>query len=157
MESPTSDVRAVLRLRTQAPHGLNETQADVIDRLQVLSENGTITELDVDVWGSTMGINQPAGLDPTGVQETVSEFEQWADEHDCTLQPAFERRNTESMADEEGRRRETLVLPILCLGVYDGERLEAVYPHVDGEDAVSIHDGVDALESMPVEIGPPVR
>ena len=29
-----------------------------------------------------------------------------------------------------------------------GERLQAVYPSVDGEDVQTIHDGVEALESM---------
>ena len=29
-----------------------------------------------------------------------------------------------------------------------GERLQAVYLHVDGEDVQTIHDGLEALESI---------
>ncbi len=40
------------------------------------------------------------------------------------------------------------MLPLLCLAVYEAETIRAVYPHVNGEDVHTIHDGVDALESM---------
>lgn len=39
-----------------------------------------------------MGIRQTEGYDPEDTRETVAEFKQWADEHDCTLRPAFDWR-----------------------------------------------------------------
>jgi hypothetical protein len=139
-----NDVRVVLRLRTLVPQGISPIQSDVIDRLQTLGDEGSISELDVDVWGSSMGINVPADRDPIRTRETVAEFEQWADRQDCTLRPAFDRRSTESTDSNE----DTLILPLLCLAVYDEETVQAVYPHTDSEEVHTIHDGLDALESM---------
>jgi hypothetical protein len=138
-------VQAVLRLRTLGPSGLNPPQTAVIDRLQTLTEDGPIADLDIDIWGPSMGITQD-DCDPEGARETVAEFKQWADEQGCTLRPAFEWRSAESAADGEGR----IVTPLITLAVYDdsGERLQAVYPHVDGDEVWTIHDGLEALESM---------
>lgn len=56
MATTTADsVRAVLRLRTLGPSGLNPPQIEVIDRLQTLTEDGPITNLDIDVWGGVDG------------------------------------------------------------------------------------------------------
>lgn len=138
-------IRAVLRLRTLAPHGINETQTEVIDRLRRLEEDGRIAGLDVDVWGASMGLARSADRSSSDVHEAVTEFERWADDQGCTLRPAFERRS--ARASEETR----VVLPLLCLAVYEAEAIRAVYPHVDGEDVHTIHDGVDALESTTSE------
>lgn len=143
-------VRAVLRLRTLGPSGLNPPQIEVIDRIQALTEgeDGPIADLDIDIWGASMGINQPDARDPGSEYETITEFEQWADEHGCTLRPAFERRSTDSAAENEANREDAITPPLLCLAVYNGETIEAVYPHVDGEEVYTIHDGVEVLESM---------
>ncbi len=37
--------------------------------------------------------------------------------------------------------------------MYNGERLQAVYPHMDGEEVYTIHDGIEALESLPGDTG----
>lgn len=140
--------RAVVRVRTVGPNGLNPPQIEVIDRLQTLADGGLIEELDVDVWGTSMGITHD-NRDPAGTRERVAEFEQWATEKGYTLQPAFDWRSTESAGDGESQRRE-IVTPLVTLAVYgeSGNDLQAVYPHVDGEDVWTIHDGVDTLESM---------
>lgn len=140
--------RAVVRVRTLGPSGLNQPQIEVINRLQTLTEEGTIAELDVDVWGASMGLTQD-GRDPVDTRERVAEFEQWATERGYTLQPAFDWRSGESEGDNESQRRE-IVTPLITLAVYSDneETLQAVYPHMDGEDVCTIHDGVETLESM---------
>jgi hypothetical protein len=50
-------------------------------------------------------------------------------------------------ADGDGR----VVLPLLCLAVYEAKTVRAVYPHVDGENVYTIHDGIEALESRFME------
>ena len=69
----TEIVRAVVRLRTLGPSGLNPPQIEVIDRLQTLSEDeeSPLTDLDVDVWGPSIGITQTADQDPIGMRDTV--------------------------------------------------------------------------------------
>lgn len=142
----TDTVRAVLRLRTMGPSGLNPPQTEIIDRLQTLSEDGPITDLDVDVWGASIGITQTDDRNPVHIREMVAEFEEWASERECTLRPAFEWRSAEP--GDEGKRRGRIVTPLITLAVYTGEELQAVYPHVDGDELDTVHDGVESLASM---------
>lgn len=105
-------IRAVLRLRTLGPSGLNPPQTEIVDRLRTLTEDGPIDDLDVDVWGASMGIARTVDRDPVGTSETVAEFEQWATEQGCTLRPAFDRRSVESENTSE-RRNERVVTPLI--------------------------------------------
>jgi hypothetical protein len=139
-------VRAVLRLRTMAPSGLNPPQIEVVDRLQTLSDDGPIAELDIDIWGASMGLTQD-DRDPDDIRETVAEFKQWADEQGYTLRPAFEWRSAASKDGIEGQHGR-VVTPLITLAVYTEEGLQAVYPHIDGNDVRTIHDGIEALESL---------
>lgn len=142
----TDTIRAVLRLRTLSPSGLNPPQIDVIDRLQTLreDEDGPITDLDVGMWGPAMGITQIEHRDPGDMHDTVAEFRQWADVNGCTLRPAFEWRSADSETDGERQ----IVTPLITLALYSGKCLEAVYPHMDGDEVNTIHDGVEVLEAM---------
>lgn len=140
-------IRAVLRLRTLGPSGLNPPQTEVVDRLRTLDEEGPIADLDVDVWDGSMGITQTGDRDPDGTRETVAEYEQWATEQGCTLRPAFERRSGEPADDGKGRHGR-IVTPLITLAIHAGEELRAVYPHVEDGDVRTIRDGIEALESM---------
>lgn len=142
----TDSIRAVVRLRTLGPSGLNPPQIEVIDRLQTLSENenGPIADLDVGMWGPSMGDTQIEHRDPGDMRETVAEFRQWADMNGHTLRPAFEWRSIDST--DTGERQ--IVTPLITLALYNGERLQAVYPHVNGNEVNTIHDGIEALEAM---------
>ncbi|MDL5360641.1 HTH domain-containing protein [Halalkalicoccus sp. NIPERK01] len=146
MESHES-LEAVLRLRTLAPYGIDRTQKEIIDRLRDLVKDGPLTDLDVDAWGAS--VRATGGNDVAAVRETVDEFARWAGRNDCSLTPAFEWRATDSFLDEESERGSVVVvLPLLCLAVYDDGTLEAVYPHRDDDEVHTIHDGVEALESL---------
>lgn len=146
LTADSEPVRAVLQLRTLSPSGLNPPQTNVIDCLQTLSEDedGPVTELDINVWGTSMGITQTADRDPVDARETVAEFRQWAEAHGYTLQPAFEWRSADTETDGESQ----IVTPLITLALYNGERLQAVYPHVNGNEVNTVHDGVEALEAM---------
>lgn len=145
----TSDSpRVVLRLRTLVPSGISPVQSEVIDQLQKLKAEGIVAELDIDVWGSSMGINVPRNNDPTGTQQLLSEFERWEDEHDCTLRPAFGWSNAKSTADSATEYDEYTILPLLCLAIYDGTTVQSIYPHIAPDDVHTIHDGIAVLNSM---------
>lgn len=147
MTLTTDSVQGVLRLRTLGPSGLNPPQIEVIDRLQTLTEeDGPLDDLDVGMWGPSMGSTQPEHRDPLSTRETVAEFKRWADAYGYTLQPAFDWPSSGSTETGDGQ----IVTPLLTLAVYTGERLKVVYPHVDGDEVHTIHDGVEALESMAV-------
>ena len=82
-------LRAVVRLRTIGPSGLNPPQTEFVERLQTFSEAGLIDELNADVWDGSMGITQPDNRDPEETYERIARFNQWADDHGYTLRPAF--------------------------------------------------------------------
>ncbi|MDL5363096.1 HTH domain-containing protein [Halalkalicoccus sp. NIPERK01] len=144
----TDSVRAVVRVRTLGPAGLNPPQIEVINRLQMLADEGPVDELDVDVWGPSMGTTQDR-RNPTETRERVAEFEHWATEQGYTLRPAFQWQSSESAGDT-GSQKQEIVTPLITLAIYTENEgaLQVVYPHVDGEDVCTIHDGVEALESM---------
>lgn len=50
------------------------------------------------------------------------------------------------MLDDE--TREVWVVPLVTLAVYEGDRLEAVYPHADGDCVRTVDDGLATLETM---------
>lgn len=143
MTPATSPVRAIVRLRTLGPSGLNPPQTEVIERLQTLTEDeaSSVTDLDIDIWGVSMGTTQTDARDPVCIRERVAEFKQWVDEQGYTLRPAFEWRPAEAENTGEGE----IVTPLITLAVYEGERLQAVYPHVEGDDVCTVSDGVKAL------------
>jgi hypothetical protein len=136
-------VRAVLRSRTLGPSGLNPPQTEVINRLQTLTEDGPIADLDIDIWGVAMGVTQTDDRDPVRTREMVAEFTQWADAQGYTLRPAFEWRSTDSTDTPESQ----IVTPLITLAVYNEERLQAVYPHSNGDEINTVRDGIEALES----------
>lgn len=142
----TDAVQAVLRLRALGPSGLNPPQTKVIDRLRTLNEDedGPLTDLEIDMWGASMGPTQTADRDPIGMRDTVAEFIHWADAQGYTLRPAFEWRS----ADSTDAGEQQIITPLITLALYSGEQLQAVYPYVDGDDVHTIHEGVEALESM---------
>lgn len=149
----TSDSsRVVLRLRTLVPNGISSVQSDVIDQLQELEQEGIVADLDIDVWGSSMGINISRDRDPTGTRKLLSEFERWADEHGCTLRPAFGCSNANSTADGDTEQGEYTRLPLLCLAIYSDTTIKAIYPHMTSEGVRTIYDGLDAVESMRPEV-----
>lgn len=139
--------RAVLRLRTLVPSGINPIQSDVIDQLQELKAEGMITDLDIDTWGSSMGMTNPSNRDSTGTRKLLSEFEQWEDTHSCTLSPAFGCPDTKLSGDDNTEQGTYTILPLLCLAIYNDTTIQAIYPHRTSEEVRTIYDGIAALEA----------
>ncbi|KYH24106.1 hypothetical protein HAPAU_37490 [Halalkalicoccus paucihalophilus] len=139
--------RAVLRLRTLVPRGISSIQSDVIDQLQEFKTEGIIAGLDIDTWGSSMGMSISNDRDSTGTRKLLSEFEQWEEAHNCTLSPAFGRSDTNSSDDGNTEDGTYTILPLLCLAVYNDTTIQAVYPHRTNEEVRTIYDGIAALEA----------
>lgn len=147
-------IRVVLRVRTLGSAGLNPPQIQVIDRLQMLAEDGSIDEFDVDSWGRSMGITQTDNPNPAAKRELVVEFKRWADQHGCTLRPAFSWRSADEASEQKPSAE--IITPLITLAVYTGEELQAVYPHAneDEEGVQTVHDGIEALELMTTDAQP---
>jgi hypothetical protein len=141
-----SRLRAELKLRSFPPHGITDVHHRTLVRLHRLVDRGTLSTLDVDVWGSHAVTDAMRDHDDSGTLEAISEFERWAEERGCTLAPAFATRECGSILD--GGTREVTVVPLVTLAVYGEDGLRAVYPHRDGERVHTVGDGLAALESM---------
>ncbi|WP_336342797.1 HTH domain-containing protein [Halalkalicoccus ordinarius] len=142
----TSQLRATLKLRSFPRHGITDVQRRTLARLHRIADVGTLTTIDVDVWGSHAVADSMTDHECAASTETVSDFERWAESHGYTLAPAFAYRESRSMIDDE--TREVTVVPLVTLAVYEGDRLEAVYPHADGDRVRTVDDGIETLEAM---------
>ncbi|QCC49963.1 HTH domain-containing protein [Halapricum salinum] len=69
-------------------------------------------------------------------------FREWARDAGVQLSPGFDSRACYSMVT--GECEQSLVVPVVCLAVYDGDEIEAVYPHV-GAEPRTVADGLAAL------------
>lgn len=133
--------RAELFVRSAAPGGIADLQRRLCERLEGLAADGVLESVDCEVWGR----NIPAepGSEPS-VWGKYDEFVEWAAEHDCSLGPAFSVRETGTLVSEETRR--VVSVPMLCLAVYQGEELRAVYPCLNDGDVYTVEDGIAELE-----------
>jgi len=127
-----------VRLWTRRP--VSDRQIEVIDRLDALEAKGELTDVDVQTWPDKVTLS--GHTRHTDVIRAYESIREWADEHDRTISPPFERRTVTSLV---GRTEEVLSLPVLCLTVYDDE-LRGVFPHQDGNRVYSVPDFLDAFE-----------
>jgi len=153
--------RAEVYVRSLLPDGHSEQQADTLDRVAALVEDGVVGERRVRVCGRQ--VPAALGATRTSVGERLvtrlAAFREWARRNDCTLAPAMELRVVEdSLADARYR---AVRLPALFLAEYRDGALRCVTPHHAGDAVHSVDDRLAELESgdptafQPVRQGPP--
>ena len=135
-------------LRDSASPGVHDRQAAVYDRLERYESEGRIAELNVDVWGRRVRRPPDGATDEDGLGSDLwavyRAFESWAERTGHELAPAFRRRKLASLVDDvEG---DVVVLPIVCLAVYDDDALRAVVPCSTPDGVVTVEDCLAALE-----------
>lgn len=139
MPEPTPGQRRVeLYVREGLPAVTRECRRDLTAAAERLAENGVVSSASVTTCPKRY---------PVGEQAVVpfESFQEWATEAGVSLGPGFGTRTCYSM--ETGRRRHYRVLPAFVLAVYEGTRLQAVYPHVDDSPA-TVPDGLETLWSQ---------
>ncbi|WP_252487371.1 HTH domain-containing protein [Natronococcus zhouii] len=119
--------------------------SSVTERLQHLQDQGFITESQITHWPP----EHPAIADADDTREPtrdelVAAFEQWADQHGYTLEPAFRRKEIPSSPLGLGtdETHERIRVPIVALALYeddtetdpDTELLRGVVPYTDRSD-----------------------
>lgn len=113
----------------------------VTERLATLVDAGRIDDLDVSAWPKRIPCD--GAVDPSARDRYLA-LRTWASENGVRLAPFFQTRGCYSM--ETGERGDWIVLPALCMVVYEGDEIETVYPHADGESYRSVLDGLARLE-----------
>lgn len=131
-------LRIELYVRRNA-FGARTRQQRVFERVRRLEGHPEIENMEVRRWPDRIAADERGEF--VGV---IREFERWAADHERSLAPCFERREvTPGFTDE---RFEQVVLPIICLAVYRGERLRNLAPHVDGRHPYTVDDCIADLE-----------
>lgn len=135
-----------LWVRGNSPYCVRDVQEETYARIRRLRESGVIDSFAIELWDTVETSPRTIGTDRAATcREKVAEFQEWAAERDYTLHPGFQIRETSSMLTDDVRRE--LVSPLLCLAVYEGDALEAVFPHTDGEHIRTVVDGLEWLEA----------
>lgn len=140
--SDTSPRWIELYVRADSPAVIGERFNAVIDRLEQLQDEGTITAYRLRQW-PPRGSGRVASREPVSSfssrQEILAEFDAWAERHGYTLQPAFRRkRNVTLGRDEESA--EHYRVPLLTLACYEGETLHGIIPCADGQHTYTVAD-----------------
>lgn len=133
-------VHAALYSRDELPPPADAQVEEMSTRLDRLVSRGHLDEFDRSTWVK----RTPVDDCDRSLRDLYLSFTAWANEHDRTLVPFFQTRECYS-ADTSGREN-WLVLPAMCLAVYEEGQLTAVYPHHDGEKTYTVEDGVAVLE-----------
>lgn len=128
-----SGCRYELFCRDDVPVHAARHQETLVDRLEGLADRVTVTAWPKRVRRWSDG----------DVLDRYDEFASWADAAGVDLSPFFGSRGVYSF--EDGRQFDALVLPVCCLAIYDGDELDAVYPHTAGDTHYAVEDALDAI------------
>jgi hypothetical protein len=117
-------------------------QSAVVEEARALARADVVDEVDVYEVERTPAVGAEGPRDERAMA-AFEEFRAWAEDRDTRLHPAFGTRECYSW--EDGHRYTALVVPVVTLAVYNGDDLQAVYPH--GRDPhESVFDGLRAVE-----------
>lgn len=149
-------VHAELYVRSLAPRGVRAQQQGVIERLEHLTERGTIEGYAVHVCGKQVPAEPDAAVTDFGAHllDRVAVFEAWARRNGWSLGGLFDRRELDSAIT--GEHTEVLVMPVMALAEYEGDDLRFVAPCSTGGTECSVQDRLDDLLAgdPPVEADP---
>lgn len=133
----TAERRVEFFSRASVPRVVRDRPSSIVERLDRLDSEGRVGSVETHTW--------PEELCPVegAVADRYEEFDAWADANGVALDPFFETRECRCLASD--RSDTALVLPVLCLAVYEGGDLRAVYPHATGDGVRTVDDGIAAL------------
>lgn len=120
-----------------------EPPDETIKRLRALETAGRIQRLHVEVWPDKVRLPEHTAHDR--IVDTYRLFERWAENNGVNLEPAFARRDCESVF--ENASWQELILPVICLAVYRDGEFVGVYPHSDGGETVTVRDALAGIET----------
>lgn len=138
---PSRRVELYVRDETR---GLADRRQQVLRReTDALETSGVVETVDEFAWPRTLRLADRTQHRAT--RDAFNAFSAWARDADVTLTPAFGTRMR--YARDTGQREMEVVLPVMCLAVYEDGELEAVYPHTDGDQCLTVFDGLDRLRA----------
>ena len=145
----TGEIRAMLFVRENLPTPATRSSQTIIARLERLEADGLLGEYGVTSWAKRLPLDASG---PKDQRDRYNEFSDWARERGVRLTPFFDTRECYSM--ETGKKRTELVFPAICLAVYEGDDLETLAPHADGDETTSVNDSLDLIAELSGERRP---
>ena len=136
---PDGDVSVSLFTRESLP-GPSSRRADAVSaRLEALAADGSVQAVERQTWPKRVPVDDC----DFRVRDVYLEWTDWARREDVSLRPFFATRECYDPA--AGDVTDWLVVPAIALAVRVDGDLVAVYPHEDGDEPVTVEDGLEAL------------
>lgn len=133
------DVSVSLFTRTSLP-GPSGRRADAVSaRLETLVGDGPVDVVHRQTWPKRVPVNDCEST----VRDVYLDWTDWASRENVSLRPFFTTR--ECYDPEAEDFTDWLVVPAIALAVRVDGDLAAVYPHEDGDETVTVEDGLDEL------------
>ena len=133
--------RGELFVRADLPTPSERRRRAVENRLQRLQCADVIERFETTVWEKRV----PVADEDCQERTRYEEFRDWAAEAGATLSPFFDTRRCYSW--ETAEKRTDLVMPALCLALYEDDELVQVAPFARGGTPHSIEECLDDLEA----------
>lgn len=134
--------RVELFVRADLPTPSEKRRAAVEERLEGLQCNGVLDEYETTDWDKRVPVEGSTGR---AERSRYNEFAAWAADAGACLAPFFDTRKCYSW--ETCEKRTELVMPALCLAVYEDDDLMQVAPFARGGTPHSIEECLDDLEA----------
>lgn len=137
-ESPQQR-RATLFVRSDLPTPSRKRCTTIECDLQELVSSGVLDAAESREWEKRV----PLGSDDSLERTLYEEFETWARDAGVSLSPFFDTRLCYSM--ETGEKRKELVMPAVCLAIYEDGDLAQVAPFAYAGRAESVEECIAEL------------
>lgn len=118
---------------------------EIISTARTYEEEGLLTEAAVEFWPTEIRLTDET--EETDIVRSYRQFQTWADDEGVSLEPAFTRRKRTSMVSDTSET--VLVLPVLCLAVYNSGELVSVAPHTTETSQYTVVDALADISSLP--------
>jgi len=136
---PDGDVSVSLFTRTSLP-GPSRRRADAVSaRLEALATDGSVQAVERETWPKRVPVDDC----DSRVRDVYLDWIDWARREEVSLRPFFATRECYDPAAEDFT--DWLVVPAIALAVRVDGNLAAVYPHEDGDQTVTVEDGLEDL------------
>lgn len=145
--------RATLFVRSDLPTPAGRCRENITSRLAELVASDAIGEFSVSSWAKRVPLDADAGVGQRE-RDLYRRFDDWARAAGVDLAPFFDTR--ECYSSTTGERQTQLVMPAVCVALYDDAELVGVLPHATETGSVSVADGLDRLTDADSGPEPPV-
>lgn len=139
--------RAVFFVRSDLPDPSEQRRFALEQALRDLVCAGVLDDVETVVWDKRV---QARGAPDTPERNRYAEFVDWAKRANVSLAPFFDTR--ECYSTTTGEKETQLVMPTMCLAVYEDDDLVRVAPHANGGSTESVTECVETLSSHPDSI-----